>query len=87
MIFNTIKSTITYVISLDIILGAISYWAYSFGNTISNVLAILVSSAGLVISYYTIRHIIEKIKLTRIERKLKEIEFQDKKNKQSYIIK
>ena len=71
---ENIKHIIAYILSLDIILLSIATWLTTFESFTSKTLAILVSLSALVISYYTIQHIKEKIKAQRLDNELKKIE-------------
>lgn len=85
MIFSTIKSSLLYIISMDIVLGAIAVWLQSFGNMASNLVSFFVACAGLVLSIYTIVHIRVKIKGNRLDNKLKELDIQAKEKSNKII--
>ena len=75
--YNT-KPLILYVISLDTILGGIIIWLQSLQHGFSNILSILLSLAGLVISYYTIINLKLKNRSHHLDNAIKEIDLKKK---------
>jgi di/tricarboxylate transporter len=84
---DQIRGLIAYIVSLDVVLAAVTMWLQSFGNTTSNAISMLVALAGLVITALTGVKIWENIKIARIERKIKELELKEKKTSSTKIIK
>lgn len=78
MIFSTVKSTIIYITCFNIVLASLVNWLVSFVNHLSNIFALGVSFAGLVLTYYTILHIKAKIRGQKLDNQLKEKELNKK---------
>lgn len=82
---STIKGIIAYVLSLELILASISSWLLTVGDLLSTpfqigaqIISFFVGAAGLIISYYTIKHLREKLRGQRLDNIIKELEIQEK---------
>lgn len=81
MLFSTIAGTISVISCVNTILIMTAYWLTTFGNSMSNIMAGVLSLATIVLTYHMILHIREKIKGTKLDNKLKRITLEDKLNK------
>jgi preprotein translocase subunit SecY len=69
-----IKHTILYIMSVEAILVSIFIWMGKVVQGFDVLVRLGVSSAGLVIAVYTILHLREKIKSTKLENKRQQLE-------------
>lgn len=77
--FQTIKDSIIYVLSLDLILALSSTWLYSFQTNMSIVLSFCLGLSGLIVSIFSIIHLFLKVKSIKLDNILKELEILEKR--------
>ena len=81
MIFSTIKNTILFITSFDVVLAGLAVWSTTFNTHLGDAQALIISIGGLIMTYFTIQHLRAKIKSTKLDNRLKEIEIEQKTNK------
>jgi len=79
---DSIKGLTVYIASLDVILFTSAKWLSSFNNYASNIVAYAVSVAGVVLTYYTVLHIREKLRGQKLDNEIKAFEVRAKRKEQ-----
>lgn len=78
---HSIKAIIAFVFSLDVILTSIVIWLQKLNHFMSDWLSVFVTCAGLVVTYYTIIHIKEKIQGQKLDNIIKRLDIEEREKK------
>jgi len=82
MVFENIKSTVLFITSFDIVLGGIVIWSSTFNTAMGDLQALVISIGGIIMTYFTVQHLIAKIKSAKLDNELKELEIKRLKHKE-----
>ena len=60
--------------SFTVVLAAMTTWLAKLNSVVTDITATCVGIAGVIMVYYTIRHLIEKIKSTKLDNESKKLD-------------
>lgn len=80
MLPTDIKGIVLYITSLEVILGLSISWLQKLNHALSDVASMALAVSGVVIAYYTILHIKEKVIGQRLDNEIKKFELKSKQD-------